>query len=269
MSLPIKLISTDFDGTLYEEYGEPQIPDRVLELIGGLQGRGAKWVINTGRDFASLTMALRDAGVSVTPDFLVLVEREIHVNEGSRFVGLTEWNAACTRDHADLFTRVRPDLEQLRDWVNDRFCARVFEDPYSPFCLIASSNGDADVIHNFLKDYCHGIPQLTVVRNDVYARFSHAAYNKGTALAELARRLEIEPDEVFAAGDHLNDLPMLSRDVASWLAAPRNAVEPVKELVRRQNGFVSDFSHGDGVADALEFVCSRARGKNRRLVQQS
>jgi hypothetical protein len=58
---------------------------------------------------------------------------------------------------------------------------------------------------------------------------------------------------VFAAGDHLNDLPILSRQYARWLAAPGNAVEPVKQAVRRQSGYVSGLSHGDGVADALEF----------------
>jgi hydroxymethylpyrimidine pyrophosphatase-like HAD family hydrolase len=264
MSSPIRLISTDFDGTLFEEYGKPPIPKRVLTLIGDLQERGAKWVINTGRDL-SLLEALTHAGVWIRPDYLVLVEREIHVNEGSRFVGLTEWNAACARDHAELFARVRPDLPHLMGWVNTRFRAKVYEDAYSPFCLIAGSNGDADVIHDFLNDYCRRVPQLAVVRNDVYARFSHAAYNKGTALAELTRRLGLDVEQVFAAGDHLNDLPMLSRNFARWLAAPRNAVEAVKQTVRRQQGFVSEHSHGDGVADALEFVCQRAGLENQRL----
>lgn len=265
MSPPIKLISTDFDGTLFEEYGKPPIPKRVLTLIGDLQERGAKWVINTGRTLSSLMEGLTRAEVSIRPDYLVLVEREIHVNEGSRFVGLAEWNAACTRDHVELFARVRPDLPHLTGWVNTRFRATVYEDAYSPFCLTAGNNGDADVIHDFLNDYCHRVPQLTVVRNDVYARFSHTAYNKGTALAELTRRLGLEVDQVFAAGDHLNDLPMLSRDLARWLAAPRNAVEAVKQTVRRQKGFVSEHSHGDGVADALEFVCQQTGQGNQRL----
>jgi hydroxymethylpyrimidine pyrophosphatase-like HAD family hydrolase len=262
MSSPIKLISTDFDGTLFQEFGQPPIPKRVLTLIGNLQERGAKWVINTGRDLPSLMQALAGAGVSTLPDFLVLVEREIHMNEGSRFVGLTEWNAACARDHADLFARVRPDLPHLMGWVNTRFQARVYEDAYSPFCLIAGNNGDADVIHDFLNDYCRRVPQLAVVRNDVYARFSHTDYNKGTALAELTRRLGLKVNQVFAAGDHLNDLPMLSRDLARWLAAPGNAVEAVKRTVRHQKGFVSEHSHGDGVADALEFACQQAGREN-------
>ena len=60
MGLPIRLISTDFDGTIFTEFENPPIPDSVQELIGDLQSRGAKWVINTGRDMSSLMEALAD-----------------------------------------------------------------------------------------------------------------------------------------------------------------------------------------------------------------
>src|ERR1035438_7761606 len=78
MSLPIKLISTDFDGTLSAEFETPPIPEPVQKLIGDLQSRGAKWVINTGRDMSSLMEALARSGIAVEPDYLVLVEREIY-----------------------------------------------------------------------------------------------------------------------------------------------------------------------------------------------
>ncbi|MSU57922.1 MAG: HAD family phosphatase [Pedosphaera sp.] len=250
---PIKLISTDFDGTLFAEFEMPPIPARIVTLIGDLQARGAKWVINTGRDMSSLMEALARARIGIQPDFLVLVEREIFIHDGMRYAGIPEWNEACSRDHAELYARVRPDVQKLYDWVNARFRATVYEDAFSPFCLIAGHNDDADQIHAHLLDYCRGIPNLTVVRNDVYARFCHTAYNKGTALTELALRLGIGSQEIFAAGDHLNDLPMLQTDRARWLAAPSNAVAEVKETVRRQQGFVSELSHGEGVADGLEF----------------
>ena len=251
--LPIRLISTDFDGTLFAEFENPAIPAEIQQLIGSLQDRGAKWVINTGRDMSSLMEALGRAGVEVEPDFLVLVEREIHFHQDSRYPGLQDWNAACARDHANVFARVRPELPRIIEWINNRFHARIYEDPYSPFCLIAHSNVDADEIHRYLSDFCRSIPELTVVRNDVYARFSHVAYNKGTALAEVSRRLAIQPQAVFATGDHLNDLPMLSREYAHHLAAPANAVEPVKSAVRDQNGFVSQYAHGAGVAEAIKY----------------
>ena len=253
MTLPIKLISTDFDGTLFAEFEQPPIPDTIVSLIADLQARGAKWVINTGRDMSSLMESLARARISIQPDYLVLVEREIYTHDGVRYAPVAEWNAACARDHEKLFTLVRPEVPALTAWINSRFRATVYEDAYSPFCLIAGNNGDADLIHAELNQFCAQFPDLTVVRNDVYARFSHSAYNKGTALAELTEQLELSRDDVFAAGDHLNDLPMLSAQYARWLAAPRNAIASVKEAVQRQQGFVSQLSCGDGVAEGLAY----------------
>ncbi len=253
MPLPIQVISTDFDGTFYADFENPPVPMDLQILIGRLQQQGAKWVINTGRDLSSLMETLGRAHLSIRPDYLVVVEREVYVHEGSRYAPLEPWNGECGRTHEELFARVQPDLQELFDWVNGRFKASVYSDPYSPFCLIAENNDDADVIEDFLARYCERIPDLALVRNDVYARFSHAAYSKGTALGEIARRLGVVPQQVFAAGDHLNDLPMLSVEHAHWLVAPSNAIEVVKERVRRQGGYVSDEPHGYGVVRGLEY----------------
>lgn len=251
--LPIQMLSTDFDGTLFAEFEDPPVPLKLQKLIGELQAQGVIWVINTGRELSSLMEALGRARLSVKPDYLVLVEREIYCRENSQYVELADWNRDCTHAHAELFLRVREDVPHLMKWVNERFRATVYEDPYSPFCLIAERNEDADIIHEFLNQYCENIPNLTVVRNDVYARFSHAGYNKGTALAELSRRLQIAPDNVLAAGDHLNDLPMLMQKYARYLVAPRNAVERVKSLIKSQKGYISHLPHGHGIADGIEY----------------
>jgi HAD superfamily hydrolase (TIGR01484 family) len=258
MTSPIKLISTDFDGTIFAEFENPPIPMQLQELITSLQQRGTRWVINTGRDMSSLMEALARARVTVQPDFLVVVEREIYRHDGVRYVGVEPWNAECTRSHEEIFEQVRPDLPRLVDWVNARFEATIYEDPYSPFCLIAGNNAEAEMIHHYLDDYCRTVPHLTVMRNDVYARLSHDRFDKGTALAEICRSLGISATEVFAAGDHLNDLPMLSRSYAHWLAAPQNAIDPVKAAVRSQNGYISELSHGGGTAEALMFHLKNA-----------
>jgi HAD superfamily hydrolase (TIGR01484 family) len=253
MTLPIQLISTDFDGTLFAEYEQPPIPKKLQVLLGDLQARGVKWVINTGRDMSSLMEALARARLSVQPDYLVLVEREIHVHDGVRYVGLEAWNTECTRSHEELFARVRPDLPRLAEWINSRFNATLYEDAYSPFCLIAGNNNDAEVIHEYLQTYSQSVAQLAIVRNNVYSRMSHSAFNKGTALAELTRRLGCSAAEVLAVGDHFNDLPMLTKQYAGWLAAPQNAIDAVKAAVTRQSGYVSKRSHGNGVAEAIVF----------------
>ncbi len=258
MSLPIKLISTDFDGTIFSEFENPAIPRILQDLIAELQSQGAKWVINTGRDMSSLMEALGRAHIMVEPDFLVLVEREIHTHENSSYVSLEEWNCACRNSHSELFEKVQADVPGIVSWINARFHARIYEDPYSPFCLIAANNEEADTIHAYLEEYARRIPNLSVVRNDIYARFSHTAYNKGTALAELTRRLEISASEVLAAGDHLNDLPMLFTRFARYLAAPANAIPAVKEQVKREGGYLSQAGAGLGVAEAIKYYLEGA-----------
>jgi HAD superfamily hydrolase (TIGR01484 family) len=261
MHKPIKLISTDFDGTLMAEFENPPVPAALQSLLGQLQARGAKWVINTGRDLSSLLETLGRAHLTVKPDFLVVVEREIYRHHESEYAGDQSWNQACTASHAALFERVRPDVPRLRAWVEARFAATIYEDAYSPFCLIAERTQDACVIHDYLTSYCREVPELNVMCNDVYARFCHEAYNKGTALAEIARQVGVTAAETFAAGDHLNDLPMLSRQYAHFLAAPGNAIDIVKATVRQQNGHVSDLACGHGVAEGLRiFLDGAVRG---------
>jgi HAD superfamily hydrolase (TIGR01484 family) len=258
MSLPIKLLSTDFDGTIFAEFENPPVPDVLQRVIADLQAKGAKWAINTGRDMSSLMESLGRAGIRIEPDYLVLVEREIYTHHESVYVGLEDWNSQCTQAHAELFARVREDVPRLVDWVNQRYHARMYEDAYSPFCLIAGTNGEADVIHKFLEEYALSVENLTVVRNDIYARFSHSSYNKGTALAELTHRLGLKREQVFAVGDHLNDLPMLCRNYAGWISTPANAIPEVKAHVQQQGGYVSQLPHGYGVAEAIKYYLGTA-----------
>jgi HAD superfamily hydrolase (TIGR01484 family) len=261
MSLPIKLISTDFDGTLHADSETPPVPHDLQELIGDLQSRGVKWAINTGRDLTSVMEGIARARLNIRPDYLVVVEREIYIHEGSQYVPSERWNHDCTAAHQALFDRVNPDMPGIVDWVNQRFDATIYEDPYSPFCLIAQNNGDADAIHEYLEGYCAKVPDLTVVRNDIYARFSHVAYNKGTALAEVGRQLGVTKDHTLAAGDHLNDLPMLQAHYAKYLVAPDNAIATVKEQVKKQNGYVSHQPWGHGVARGLEFYLEQGNSQ--------
>ncbi len=254
MFLPIRLIATDFDGTLHADFEHPPVPADLQSMIGQLQAFGAFWVINTGRDLSSLVETLSQACLAIRPDFVVVVEREIYCRLGSQYVGLAQWNRGCCLAHEELFARIQPDLPRLAGWVHSHYRAKVYEDAYSPFCLLADNNDDADAIHEYLNTFCQSAANLVVVRNGVYARFSHQTYNKGTALAEIARRLGIGREHILVAGDDFNDLPMLSRHYARWLVAPFNAIQEVKETVLRQRGYVSHQPFGSGVARGLEFA---------------
>jgi HAD superfamily hydrolase (TIGR01484 family) len=261
MELPIKIISTDFDGTVHSDGEHPRVPLSLQNRIAELQERGVKWVVNTGRDFNSLVAALDSARLKVAPDYLVVVEREIHVRDGQGYDACLAWNERCRSDQAILFAKVEPRLEAVVDWINERYQAVIYADDYSPFCLAAATNGDADGILRHVGEAFRDMPELSIVRNDVYARFSHAAYNKGTAMSEVARLNQVSRNHILAAGDHYNDLPMLSLDHARYLVAPANAISEVKAWVSRQGGYVSLDPYGHGVVQGLDHFLDQTTAK--------
>jgi hydroxymethylpyrimidine pyrophosphatase-like HAD family hydrolase len=258
MKPPIKVICTDFDGTVFAEFEPRPIPDCLVKQLAELQDLGAKWIINTGRDLSSLMEALGRSHIPIHPDYLVVVEREIYVRDGLSYHGLKRWNEACLADHDQLFRQLRRELPELSAWVARNHRATLYEDDYSPLCLIAESNDTADKLHDYLQAFAGRIPCLAVVRNDVYMRFCHSAYNKGSALSEICGLLGVSPQETFVAGDHLNDLPMLQGERAAWRAAPANATRAVREVIRDQGGYLSPFNAGEGVTDALRWCLKAA-----------
>ena len=253
MDLPFDLISTDFDGTIFEEFAAPPIAPEFERLIASLQEQGVKWTINTGRSFDSLMYSLDEAALSVTPDYLVLVEREIHIWKNGRFQGHDVWNELCEDKHASLFNLIRTDVRELSDWILSTFPGtHIYADAHSPMCVTARSNEESDAIQARMQEYCQTHPELVWVRNDVYSRFSHIEFSKGTALKEIADLLNVPTDRIFAAGDHLNDLPMLTAEVAGFLAAPGNAMPEVKEQVETEGGHVAELAFAAGVTAAIE-----------------
>jgi hydroxymethylpyrimidine pyrophosphatase-like HAD family hydrolase len=92
MSLPIQLISTDFDGTLHADFENPPVPHDLQRIIGDLQRQGARWVVNTGRDLSSVMEGMARARLSIKPDFLVVVERDIYCHHDAQYEACVEWN---------------------------------------------------------------------------------------------------------------------------------------------------------------------------------
>jgi hydroxymethylpyrimidine pyrophosphatase-like HAD family hydrolase len=247
----LRLLSTDFDGTIHDDFGDPKIPHRLQERIAAFQARGGHWVINTGRDMASLMETLGRARVSVQPDYLILVEREIYERKHDRFVPVEPWNSRCTDDHARLFRSLATELEQQIQSLSARHEATFYADPFSPLCAIARSNLQMDEIHAELDTFCERHPELVAVRNDIYVRLSHRGYSKGTALSELGRILGIGPEARVAAGDHLNDLPMLRREHAHHLISPYNALAAVQMQVKAEGGWIAGKTAGNGTLEGL------------------
>ena len=248
----IRLISTDFDGTIYDGAASDPVDRDLVKHLDEVRAGGPVWVINTGRLCPDVLLILSTLGLETRPDFIVSVERNIHRRTGSSYEEHEPWTRTCREDHQVLFGAAKPGVERIRRRIEAELDAVLYQDEWSPLSIIAKSPEDADLIHRWTLEECEQVADLRIVRNTQYFRFGHAGYSKGTALAELARMLGLKPEEIFAAGDHFNDLPMLDGVHARHVAAPSNAIAEVKTAVRSAGGHVSRHPCGRGVLDALQ-----------------
>ena len=251
-SADIRIVSTDFDGTIHEDFAHAPIPDLFQDRILEFQRRSGVWVINTGRHLASLLESLGRAKSRVLPDFVVTVEREIHRHVRGHYEAVEPWHTACQDDHREVFGRNESALRALFTGLESRFDATFYADEWSPLCVIARSNAQMDAIQDELEGFCRSVEEMVPVRNDVYLRLSHRGYSKGTALQEIQRLTNLSAAQTCAAGDHLNDLPMLRREVAHWLITPSNGLPSVKDQVRAEGGYLARTPCAAGILEGLE-----------------
>ncbi len=250
----IQLLCTDFDGTLYSESDEPRIPKGLIQLIAELKSNGTIWMVNTGRELEYLLESLLPHSQNVLPDFVGVVEREVFTHQSGSFHPLEHWNQHSRAIHDSLFERHTSLMLEVSEWINNRFEAQVYEDLYSPVCLIARNNEDADQIHSFVDSKLANHNELAWVRNDIYARFSHSDIHKGTILQEVAKLHHIPKAGIVAIGDHFNDIPMLNREFAEHLLAPSNAIPDVRKHLENHGGYISAYETGEGVLDGLKRI---------------
>ena len=253
MPSKIRLLSTDFDGTLVA-HGSDSVLDRsCMEYIEKLQNDGVIWAINTGRSVALLESGLTDFEFPIHPDFILTSERDVFrpSSNGGKWEPFGDWNERVARDHAELYTSAESVLAEVVDFVNQKTKARLLYHTAGLEGLVAESEEELDRVTRFIDQAREKQPKFHYQRNTVYLRFCHADYHKGAALAELSRLLEIPREEIFAAGDHHNDISMLDGRFAQYPACPANAIPEVKEAVKSAGGYVASRDCGAGVHEAL------------------
>jgi hypothetical protein len=252
--MKIRLLSIDFDGTLVSRVSEPIFDERCMKLIGELQSKGVIFSINTGRSVDLLESGLTDFEFPVRPDFILTTEREVFRpgSNGEKWEPFGDWNERCARDHAELFSSAQSVLTEVVDFVTQKTKAQLLYHTEGLEGLRAENEEEMDRIIEFIEQARDPESKLHYQRNTIYLRFCHLDYHKGAALAELARLIDIPRQNIFAAGDHHNDISMLNGEVAGMPACPANAIDEVKTAVRGAGGYVARRQHGAGVREALE-----------------
>ena len=248
----IRLLSTDFDGTLVDHFASPPVAPALFELFAELQRCGVLWAVNTGRDLRFALDGLRQFEFPMEPDYILTNEREIfHRNPHGEWQDYGDWNRRCSLAHDRMFQNEAPFLDEMLRFIRAETRAEPIYENDKPVGLMAQDDAEMDRVIAHLHRVRHPDSLFHYQRNTIYLRFCHAHYSKGAALGELCRLAKISAQETFTAGDHHNDLSMLDGRYARWAAAPCNAIDEVKAAVQKAGGYVAAGRCSEGVVEAL------------------
>lgn len=258
LRLPVGLVCTDFDGTLFD--GNPRAESMMAfkNVLGSLRDlHGARWAIVTGRPLPDLLPML---GLFMTyrlfPDLVVVADALIFKrNVFGKFKPFHFWNAkvafrrhALLRKHSDRVTNWRDHLTRKFPGARDRSGQPV--DIWLDFQNEETAGSAEKELLSLLGKSAH---QFLVLRWGTEIFLAPAAGTKGEAVARLAKHCRTPMRSVFAVGDGPNDLPMLREGVVGMSACVGNASERVKQVVGEGGGYIARSHCLEGVLDALWF----------------
>ncbi len=247
-----KLLSFDFDGTLYGSFQKPYVSQECLELIEQFSRNGALWGINTGRAYDLLQEGLAEASFLSLPDFFVVKEREVFFKKEDGYEADLSWNGKCEKLHREMYDREISLMQRLKEFVQTQTLAEWISEEGDEAGVVATSVEEMDRIVQHIEMELKSVSGVDYLRSTIYLRFTHADFHKGTALKYVAERFEVAVEDTFAMGDGENDLGMLNPRYAGRLACPSNAVELVKNRMREEGGYVADAEVSEGVVEALK-----------------
>jgi HAD superfamily hydrolase (TIGR01484 family) len=257
---PLRLLCLDFDGTLVDTVhaDSHEVHPPLVERIDRLRRGGVVWVINTGRTLEDLKEGLERAALPFAPDYVITEETSLLAPDEDHPDGwgaLGDWNR-----HRDLAFRALLEetgrlFTEVRAFVRAETRAEYIDRPDGLDEIVARDEDEMERICHRIEEvrHEHGAGTLGYQRNTIYLRFGHRAFHKGSTLARLGHLLGIGREHILAAGDNLNDLPMLHPDVAGYLACPANSHPRVVAEVRRHGGYEAHGRTGEGLAEALGF----------------
>ena len=250
----LRLLSTDFDGTLIEHFSDGRCTPDFAEVLLQHKRLGGYWAVNTGRSLWHAIEGVEKFAAPVKPDFLLTNEREIfHRDPKGGWLPDEKWNSECERRHEELYQQAESLFRRLAKHADATPGVDLAEENGKLTGVITSDEETMETFVKFLDRESADVPDFSHQRNTIFLRFAHRAYHKGSTLGELCRLLEIQHDEVLAAGDHFNDLQMLDGRFAAYPCCPSNAIPEVQKTVRAAGGHVASKPAANGVAEAYHF----------------
>ncbi len=262
----VKLIAIDLDGTLFDD--KKNISELNKKAIKEAREKGIKIVIASGRPFNGVKPVLEElnlldgneeyalcyngAKIINLKTNEVIFEKLINydvVNDLYNYSKEINVDIHAFKENEDLitpknnpYTEVESTINKIETHVIDFNCLTK-NDKFIKAMLV----GENDKL-NFIENNIprHFYEENSMVRSSkIFLEFLNKETDKGLALTELCKVLNIDLSEVLALGDAGNDLNMLLK--AGYGVAMGNSFPHIKKACK----YVTDDNLNDGVAKAI------------------
>ena len=261
----IKLCTIDLDGTLFDK--NKNISNENKLAIAKAKENGCKIVIATGRPIHGIIRVLEELNLFQNDDYVISyngakVFSTLEGNEvySSTISGKTvkelyqeskrlKVNFHAFRKNEELitdvhnpYTDVEKNINHIEDILVD-FNNIKDDDEFLKCMMVSAEENVTNAMKNLNPKYYN---QYCVVRSaGIFLEFLNKKTNKGTALEELAKHLNIDMSETMAIGDAGNDLDMIAK--AEVGVAMENAFDEIKKAAN----YITASNEESGVAKAI------------------
>lgn len=260
----VKLFVFDFDGTAlggHDPYD--QFPPKFVAFLDSLREAGVHWATNTTWAVGKQFELIERSGVKNPPAFLFgSTGRTLaNVKNGELLIDV-DYSRRMEREDRRFRRRNAETVRNvLRGLFDEDVVARLsfnalneYEITFEPrqnrlrACVgIIKPLRDSGAYYLFNHRPRHGVNMLMP---------GHV--NKGAAVEEMTRRLDLTAEETLVAGDQTNDLHMFNPKIARHMVCPSNAHDTVKRQVAKHDGFVSELPYSQGIVEGAKALMDNA-----------
>jgi Cof subfamily protein (haloacid dehalogenase superfamily) len=265
----IAAVVSDVDGTLVRS--DKALTPRTIETVAKLRGAGIPFAIVSSRPPRGLTMLVErleidtfvagfNGGVIARPDLSIIASHLIAPGAARHAIAAIEAVGA----HAWVFSGrdwlirdphgPRVDLEQRTVGFGPTVVGDFASVADTAAKIVAVSDDGALLTR--LQHELRGTlgDGATIVRSQAYyLDITHPLANKGEALLELARLMNVAPSGVMVIGDGENDIALFAQ--AGLSVAMGNAAPDVVQAA----DFITGANDRDGAAAAIDWFVLRGK----------
>ncbi|MCR5350652.1 MAG: Cof-type HAD-IIB family hydrolase [Acholeplasmatales bacterium] len=261
----IKIVTIDLDGTLFDNV--KNISKQNIEAIKKCKELGVKIVIATGRPISGVMPVLKRLGLTTTDDYCIIYNGSKVLNVGTKeeifsttITGKTvkelydeslrlNVNFHAFRKNEELITpKHNPytDVEATINGIDDILfdIKNVKDDDEFLKAMMVDDKDNLDMVEKNINPIYN--EKYSMVRSaKIFLEFLNKETDKGKALEQLAKYLDVNMKDTMAIGDAGNDISMIKR--AGLGVAMKNSFKEVLDIC----DFVTLSNEESGVAYAL------------------